>query len=533
MFKRKNLFILVLGLYGCSVIEPKPFESSDGHIRTQSAPKVVDIPELVEQVPVVPEPGKPESRERYTVVVNEVPVKELLFALAREARINVDIHPDITGNVTINAVDQTLPKILKRISGQVALRYEYDGASLSITRDMPYLHTYKVDYVNMSRETGNTNTIATQITSASSGGGSGSNNSMTDIKGRSVHHFWETLVENVSAIIGVKAGDSSNNAVVAASESGLLTVRANASQHVAVQAFLDLSLASVKRQVLIRVMIAEVTLNENYQAGVDWALITRDGKAGFDITSTTLTSRPVGVESSFVLSYVDPNLSRDERLIATVRLLDEFGDTRILSSPQLMVLNNQTAILKVVENIVYFEVDAELTPSTVAGGEPVTSIDTTAQTVPVGIVMAVTPQISAGGEVVLNVRPTISSVARFVNDPNPEIRVGSDGQANPVPQIQIREMESILRLQDGQIGVLGGLMQNRRADDDKGLPGLKKLPLIGVLFKERTINDQKTELVIFLQPLIVNTPSIETDLDLYKRYLRDVSVLSADSKESN
>ena len=120
-------------------------------------------------MPLLPEPSPVEPFERYTVVVNEVPVKELLFALARDAKVNVDIHPDIHGVVTINAVEQTLPQILKRISNQVDMRYEYEGDNLIISQDTPFLRTYKVDYVNLSRETTSTSTVSTQI-SATSGG---------------------------------------------------------------------------------------------------------------------------------------------------------------------------------------------------------------------------------------------------------------------------------------------------------------------------------------------------------------------------
>jgi len=197
-------------------------------------------------------------------------------------------------------------------------------------------------------------------------------------------------------------------------------------------------------------------------------------------------------------------------------LLDEFGNVRIMSSPQLMVLNNQTATLKVVENIVYFEINVE--PGAVSLAAVVDpAIETTAVTLPVGIVMAVTPQISSSGMISLNIRPTISRVTEFVNDPNPEI--ANAGQVNPVPQIEIREMESMLRLVDGQIGVLGGLMQDISADGVDGLPGVSNVPGIGAAFKTTTKEYQKTELVIFIQPTIIQNPSLDGDLSRYRQYL--------------
>jgi len=167
-----NSLAMALFLTACSEIEPKPFVPSTGHINeeTQAAG---DIPELVTQTPVLPAPAPAVELEKYTVVVNEVPVNELLFALARDAQINVDIDPTIEGVVTINAIDQTFPQILDRIARQVDLRYEFNGDNLFIQPDVPFLRTYTIDYVNMSRDTSSTNTVATQISSTSGGGDSG------------------------------------------------------------------------------------------------------------------------------------------------------------------------------------------------------------------------------------------------------------------------------------------------------------------------------------------------------------------------
>ena len=516
-----NSLALALFLSACSEIEPKPFIPSEGHIQEETQ-STGDIPELVTQTPVLPAPAPAVELEKYTVVVNEVPVKELLFALARDAQVNVDIDPTIEGVVTINAIDQTLPQILDRIARQVNLRYEFNGENLFIQPDVPYLRTYTIDYVNMSRDTSSTNTVATQISSTSGGGdsGGGGNNSTTDVTSISNHHFWETLVLNISAILGEEAGGEYS--VIPNLEAGIVTVRATAAQHQQIQEFIDVIMESVLRQALIRVTIAEVQLSDQYQAGVDWSIIQEVAKAGINIVSTTLTGVPIGTLSSFVLDYTDPNTDRDTRFEATVSLLDEFGNVRIMSSPQLMVLNNQTATLKVVENIVYFEIDADTTIGALGGAT--TTVDTTATTVPVGIVMAVTPQISSNGTISLNVRPTISRVTEFVLDPNPDLVIVTPGQPtttieNPVPQIEVREIESMLRLSEGQIGVLGGLMQDISADSDDGLPGVSAVPGVGAAFKTTTKEYEKTELVIFIQPTIIQDPSLAGDLSDYRQYL--------------
>ena len=180
------LIILISLLAGCAQFVPEPPPRSPGHLSAEDGAPVSDaIPDVVEQTPYLPPPSAVQESEKYTVVVSEVPVKELLFALARDASLNVDIHPDLTGSVTLNAVSQTLPQILARLSNQVDLRYAMDNGTLTITPDIPYFHTYKVDFVNMSRETIKTVTVATQIetggtTDVTSGGGSssgGDNNS--------------------------------------------------------------------------------------------------------------------------------------------------------------------------------------------------------------------------------------------------------------------------------------------------------------------------------------------------------------------
>ena len=261
-----SLFIASF-LTACAEIEPKPFVPSSGHIdaETQAAG---EIPELVTQAPILPAPAPATELEKYTVVVNEVPVKELLFALARDAQVNVDIAPAIEGVVTINAIDQTFPQILDRIARQVDLRYEFNGDNLFIQPDVPYLRIYTIDYVNMSRDSSSTNTVATQIASTSGGGGDtvssgGGNNSTINVTSISNHHFWETLVLDITAILGEEAGSGGGggqlpitNTVIPNPEAGIIAVRATAAQHQQIQEFIDQTQERVQRQVLIRVTTA-------------------------------------------------------------------------------------------------------------------------------------------------------------------------------------------------------------------------------------------------------------------------------------
>lgn len=187
------------------------------------------------------------------------------------------------------------------------------------------------------------------------------------------------------------------------------------------------------------------------------------------------------------------------------------------------MLNNQTALLKVVENYVYFSVKADTT-STANVGSTVT-YTTTPQTVAVGLVMGVTPQIAADDSVILNIRPTITSISREVPDPNPELR--KNGIENLVPMIRTREIESVMRVANGQIAVLGGLMEDRIDYQTARLPGLGQVPLVGEAFNNRNNRTQKTELVIFLRPLVVREPGLTGAYNGYERFLPDAAFLAA------
>ncbi|EDN70034.1 MSHA biogenesis protein MshL [Beggiatoa sp. PS] len=485
-------------LNGCA---PQPPISSPGHINTRLMPPPKnDIPPLVQQRAFVPPPTTT-PQETFTVVVDQVPVDKLLFALARDANFNIDIYQGISGKITLNAINQTLPQLLERIAKQVDLRYQIDGMHLTISPDLPYMRIYKISYVNMARNATSEVSVATEIASTGGGAsgqgggssGSGGNNSTTTITNESNNHFWKTLQKNVLALLkGHQTDDtkttnvSIEDNVIINKESGVMTVRASHKQHEEIQRFLDTVLANVQRQVLIEATIAEVQLNDQYQAGIDWQRIDGDFNYTQALTGGNLGNAPF---YSFGYSNV---ASRLGNISATVRLLEQFGSVKVLSSPKIMALNNQTAILKVVDNIIYFTTEVEITETDTRTRE---TFETEINTVPVGLVMSVTPQISENNVVMLNIRPTISRIINFKVDPNPALAAA--GTVNQIPEIQVREIETILKINHGDIGVIGGLMQDTTNQIKKGVPVLSQLPLVGDFFSYRDDQYEKTELVIF------------------------------------
>jgi MSHA biogenesis protein MshL len=184
-----------------------------------------------------------------------------------------------------------------------------------------------------------------------------------------------------------------------------------------------------------------------------------------------------------------------------------------------MVLNNQTALLKVVDNRVYFSVSAQVTAGTTLGAQPIIAFTTTQNVVPVGFVMNVTPQIGENDVVILNVRPAISTILDFVNDPNPNLATA--GVVNKVPEIQSREFESVLRVASGQTAILGGLMIDSFIGSRDGLPIASRIPVVGDLASYRNDTTSKSELVIFIRPMVIRDASMEGDLSAYRRYLPD------------
>ncbi len=553
---------VALGLAGCGLTPVKP---SPTHITAETTPTERGvIPPPVQLAPVLPKPTPAAPPETYSVVVSNVRAQDLLFALARNAKLNVDINSDVTGSVTMNAINQTLPQLLDRIADQVDMRYRLRGSDLVVMRDTPYLHIYHVDYVNLSRDAKSVNSLSTQVINsgtgtAGGGGSSGSSNSTSTINSVSDNKFWGTLVANVNAILqetqpaapvavqapavssaaaagaaGPAAGQSApatpparppataqpsapeSGSVIANPEAGVLAVRATARQQARIQQFLDQVLASARREVLIEATVAEVQLDNQYQRGIDWSKL-RTGSSGFQFQQSSANT-PAGVNTNaFVVGYALGNYN----FTAAIKLLESFGTVRVLSSPKISVINNQTALLKVVNNLVYFTIQANTTTNQTSA---LTTFTTTPQTVPVGFIMSVVPQISATDSVLLSLRPTISRKIGDVSDPNPSL--AQNNVTSLIPVIQTREMESVLRVESGQIAVLGGLMEDQISDTQDTVPGLSSVPLIGSLFNQRNQSNTKTELVIFLRATVIRNPSTDADFASYRRLLPGPDYLS-------
>ena len=510
---RKRLWVASALLAGCA--GPPTVDFSAGHVADEVAPPA-EPPPVVTEAPAVPEPIKALPVETYTVVVKDVPVGDLLFSLARDASLDVDIQTAVDKTVTINAVDRPLQEILGRIAEQAKLRYRLRGSNLIIQDDLPYWHNYLVDYVNIARTSVGEVGVATQISTAGgtvgeeSGGGqqgdAQGNLSKTTVKSNSTNDFWQTLEQGLVSILaekrdtGAPQSPAEHDPVIINSMSSVVTVLGTQAQHRRVQSYLDRIMANSQRQVLIEMTIVEVELSDKFQAGVDWQRLAENGGLGDNGVSVQSNFLGANLQTPPFFSVGYNNDDPTNSITGTVRMLQEFGNTKVLSSPKIMALNNQTAILKVVNEEVFFTVELDIRDATADIPERRT-FTSQIHTVPIGLVMSVTPQISDSGYVSLNIRPTISRITGFATDPAPRL-AGAEFD-NLIPEIQVREIESLLQVLDGRTVVLGGLMQNEQKSSKEGVPGLSRIPGVGKLFSYSNDDIIKTELVIFLKPTIV------------------------------
>ncbi len=520
---RRFLIIIASSLVVVACAGPGTVGMSSGHIIDEEAvPKDAAVPEPVEPIAEpAPEPvpaPPPEPVRTYTVVVKDVPVNDLLFSLARDAGLDLDLQADSKKTVTINAVERPINEILARLADQASLRYHLRGTNLLVEDDAPYWKNYLVDYVNIARNSQSEVGVATQIattggtvgeeSSSGSAGDQNGNLSKTTVKNLSNNDFWMSLEDGLEAIIKSTQDASRDTApedsdpVIINRMSGVVTVFGSQRQQIRVKQYLDSVMVNSQRQVLIEMTIVEVELSDNYQAGVDWQRLSAN--SGLGNNGVTVQSNMLGANLS-VPPFVSLGYNSDDpdgsNIAATVKLLQQFGDTKVLSSPKVMALNNQTALLKVVNENVYFTVELDIRDATADIPERRT-FTSEIHTVPVGLVLSVTPQVSDRGLVNLNVRPTISRITGFAVDPAP--RLAGANFDNLIPEIQVREIESLLQVRNGRTVVLGGLMQNERASDKDGIPGLSRIPKVGQLFSYTSDKLVKTELVIFLKPTIIS-----------------------------
>ena len=545
-----GVIILTLLLISCA---SQPKTKLDGaHLHQEETPeekglKFAPPPKPVSFRPILPKPIQLQKQKLYSVSAINVPVNKLLYKLAADANRQLSLSQEVQGNVTLIVKDKSLDFIVKHIAEQVGANYQVTPQMINIYPDRPYWQTYRVDYVNLLKKTQDDSLLNMSIgkIDASSGSGSTSQGNQSSVSVETVNDFWGTLLKNIKVLLGTEAnskssqlsqsnspqksdnttseqsaaaGGQTNQSVVSHvlinKEAGLLSVYATAKKQAQIKSFLDQVFLRANKQVLIEATVVEVELSDRYQAGIDWSLLnssTHGELRDMSFVGTNISTNPL-----FSINLVSKNGGFNFNL--GLKMLQKFGKTKVLSSPKIMTVNNQMALLKVVDNEVYFTIGAEVSTDTTNSGSTITTTTYTSEvhTVPVGFMMSVIPFVSDNDSISLNIRPTLSRILRYVDDPNPDL----GNVPSKIPVIQEREMSSVLRLQDRQTAIIGGLIQNSTGKNDSGVPLLQDIPGLGNLFKYRDDTTSKTELVIFIRPRIIRNPDVNFgDLNSLKRFL--------------
>ncbi len=470
-----------------------------------------------------------------------VPLRDLLLELARQTGLDADIDPQVQGSLLMNVQNRPLRDVLDQITSRTNTRYHVRNGFLQVERDLPYTQDYHLDFLNAVRESQGSIGISTDVFGAVAKGqnanNSGDNGSKSRIRSTATADPFSDLETNLRLLLSKdgrvsKAEDNENSSSSFSlnRQAGLLTVTGTSVQQKRVAGFLTELQRQMTGQVLIEAKVVEVSLNDQYRSGINWRSFVK-GKPAFNAAGSfgagsALQEGPYDSTGKVAPGFLTLSLN-DSNFAGVLGFLDSFGTTRTLSNPRLTVMNNQNAILKVAQNQVYFTLDYERRQG--KNGDPdVVSVGSQLYTVPIGLVMSVQPAINPDSQnVTLTLRPTISRITGYTADPAVAI-ASNNTVVSSVPIVEVRELDSVLRLQSGEAIVMGGLMQDRGLNQKEGIPGLKdNVPaLLSPLVAAKDDSQEVVELVIFLRATLLPPADAQAsvspaDAKLYQKFTRD------------
>jgi MSHA biogenesis protein MshL len=497
------------------------------------------LPPLVVEMPRV-EGGKPLD-QRFDLNVNNAPAAQVFMAIVSGTRYSMIVHPDVRDTLSVNLKDVTVTEALDTLRELYGYEYRVQGNRITVQPVTMQTRVFKVNYLQASR-TGRSDvrvssgSISDAPTSA--GGVPGASTSTTGAPGQrltestrvttsSDSNFWGDIVKSLNAIVG--AADGRN--VIVNSQSGVIVVRALPAELRSVESFLKAMQLIVERQVVLEAKIVEVSLSDSFGAGINWAGF-RDGntraaggmvRPGTTIGNTGPLSTPtarnpdgspaadsaftatLGAAAALATGVGAPGsvfglALQTSNFAALLTFLETQGSVNVLSSPRVATINNQKAVLKVGQDD--FFVTNISTTSTTSGTSSTISPTITVQPFFSGIALDVTPQIDENNNIILHVHPQVSRVI----EQRKVVDLGALGTFTlPLASSSINETDTIVRVQDGNIVAIGGLMRQESASDTSQVPGLGDQPGIGLLFQQRGRINRKSELVILLKPTIVHS----------------------------
>lgn len=427
-------------------------------------------------------------------VTEEVPIKDVLIELGRIADLDIEVDPDIQGGIILKVSNKPLDVIVKRIADLAGLKYTYTNGILRFEKDLPYTETYNVDFLIDNDIWGTMESALNEIILLNA-----PKNVSTQVytTNQPQQQFTQSKNANVDSY-----------KIIINKPSSMVTVYANEKAQKAVKEYIDHVKINYASQVLIEAKVVEVTLNDKYQAGIDWSVIGKDGgiSSGFADNNGTIRT---------VIGGLNGKVLKGD-LTAAINALQTFGITKTISSPRVHAINNQKADLKFIKKLIYFSIEKDEEEDD--NGNKNITYTSTKQEDEEGVSLSITPSINLEkNEITLKVLPDLRvQVGEAIDPINTE---------NKVPVIQSRSVETSLKVKSGNILVIGGLMKEKTENTQTGVPFLSSIPWLGHLFKSTANTKEIVETVIFIKATIVKpNGEIENyDKELYKKFGRDRS----------
>lgn len=468
----------------------------------------------------------PDAAKRFDLSVNNAPAPQVFMQLGADTPYNILVAPDVSGNVSITLKDTTVVEALESLRDLYGYDFRITGNRVFVQSNSVQTQLFRVNYLPGRRQgASDLRVSSSSITQSGAGqpGGAqaqnsssspGTNATRTDdsahVRTTSDADFWREVQASLNALVGQAQGRN----VVLNPAAGVIVVKATPSELRQVASYLQAVQLSIERQVMIEAKIVEVSLSKDSQAGINWSSLAKFGNVsasiGVSAPGTSLsTSGPISSNDASAIAGSSLLAAATGRgfyglalqasnFAALLNFLQTQGDVAVLSSPRIATLNNQKAVLKVGTDELF--VTGITTTTTTSGTNAVSTPSLTLTPFFSGIVLDVTPQIDESDQVMLHVHPAISNVA----EKQKNIDLGSLGNFRlPLATSTVSETDSIVRVRDGQIVAIGGLMVQNQRDERTGLPVLQDAPLVGGLFRQTSTVNAKRELVILLKPTVI------------------------------